>query len=282
MRRLAGRLSLWVGLLLLLLPRSSAALFHFAVIDEIMTSHFSDPNVQFVEIRMLAPGQNLVTNSVLAAFDTTGTYIGDVLIVPADVVNQGSDVRWIMGTSQFQTVSGLTPDFLIPAGLPTGGGMVCWGAPGILPPVDTSWDRTNFTFNYVDCVAYGTYSGPSNVHVGAPTPLDADGHSLVRISNTNNNANDFECAAQATPKNNAGVTAIIDANPSCLVCGNDVLEAGEECDDGNTNDGDGCSAGCLIEGPGVPAVPGPALILFVALLLGTSIWMIQRTLRLRT
>ena len=65
-------------------------------------------------------------------------------------------------------------------------------------------------------------------------------------------------------------------------CGNSVVDPFEACDDGNNNDGDGCSAGCLIEGPGVPAVPGPALILFVALLLGTSLWMIQRRLRFRT
>lgn len=31
------------------------------------------------------------------------------------------------------------------------------------------------------------------------------------------------------------------------VCGNDILEPGEECDDGNNDDGDGCSANCTIE-----------------------------------
>ncbi len=75
-------------------------------------------------------------------------------------------------------------------------------------------------------------------------------------------------------------TTIFGGDPS--VCGNNMVEAGEECDDGNTNDDDGCSADCQIEGLGVPAVPGPALILFGALLLGTSIWMIQRRLRFRT
>src|SRR3989344_5050462 len=33
------------------------------------------------------------------------------------------------------------------------------------------------------------------------------------------------------------------------VCGNDVLEAGEECEDGNTDEGDGCSLTCKIECP---------------------------------
>ena len=30
-------------------------------------------------------------------------------------------------------------------------------------------------------------------------------------------------------------------------CGNNILELGEECDDGNNTDGDGCSAGCQVE-----------------------------------
>ena len=31
-------------------------------------------------------------------------------------------------------------------------------------------------------------------------------------------------------------------------CGNNVIEPGEQCDDGNTNNGDGCSSQCLLEG----------------------------------
>ena len=31
------------------------------------------------------------------------------------------------------------------------------------------------------------------------------------------------------------------------VCGNGIEEEGEECDDSNTTDGDGCSAVCVVE-----------------------------------
>jgi len=37
------------------------------------------------------------------------------------------------------------------------------------------------------------------------------------------------------------------APPPLSVCGNGVIEADEECDDGNITDGDGCSAACIIE-----------------------------------
>jgi cysteine-rich repeat protein len=36
------------------------------------------------------------------------------------------------------------------------------------------------------------------------------------------------------------------------VCGNGKLEAGEQCDDGNTVDGDGCSHSCTLEPPPPP------------------------------
>ena len=46
----------------------------------------------------------------------------------------------------------------------------------------------------------------------------------------------------------------------CPICGNNELEGGESCDDGNTTNGDGCSSGCQDEGciaqtPNYPNVP---------------------------
>jgi uncharacterized repeat protein (TIGR01451 family) len=42
-------------------------------------------------------------------------------------------------------------------------------------------------------------------------------------------------------------TCLCEEEPVEPVCGNDILEQGEECDDGNTEDGDGCSSTCTIE-----------------------------------
>src|SRR2546428_9962874 len=49
-----------------------------------------------------------------------------------------------------------------------------------------------------------------------------------------------------------------------LTCGNGIVEGTEECDDGNTTSGDGCSATCQLENTsaicaGIPTVSGTAL-----------------------
>jgi len=215
--RHAGRLALIAGIATILFTAERApALFHAAVIDEVMTSYGGDANVQFIEVRMLAGLQTFVSNSVLAAFDTNGNYIADILVIPNNVSNGGPGVRWLVGTSAFQTASGITPDFIMPAGvLPSGGGMVCYGGGGGLSPKNPpDWDRTAFA-TYVDCLAYGNYAGPSNVRIGTPTQLTGDGHSLQRSGTTHDNAADFTCADPATPENNAGDTGSMAATTSC-------------------------------------------------------------------
>jgi hypothetical protein len=209
-----------VGLVVLCFARSSSAVFHETLIDELMTSYGGDPNVQFIEMRMLASLQNFVGHSVFAAFDSNGTYINDILVVPGNLTHSGSGTRWLIGTAAFQTNTGLAPDFVMPAGiLPTGGGMVCFGGGGgISPQNPPNWDRTNFA-SYVDCVAYGTFTGTGVVTGVTPTALNGDGHSLQRMGDTKDNAADFTCANPATPQNNAGTTASMAATSPCAGVG---------------------------------------------------------------
>jgi hypothetical protein len=228
----------WGAILILALvmtlhaPAPARAIFHLAVIDEVMTSYGGNANVQFVEIRMLAIFQIFVRNTVIGAFDTNGNHLGDVLVLPNDLGNQGAGIPWLMGTAAFAAASGVTPDFVIPAILPTGGGMICWGAPGngLSVPNPASWDHGD-PDNYTDCLAYGTYDGPSNKFIGTPTSQTADGHSLQRLAETHDNSTDFDCADVATPANNTSGTASLPATASCSECGNGSAEPpAEECD----------------------------------------------------
>lgn len=54
--------------------------------------------------------------------------------------------------------------------------------------------------------------------------------------------------------NSSASTSSNSSNDGCtncqINCGNGVVDTGEECDDGNTVDGDGCSAACLKENKG--------------------------------
>lgn len=75
-------------------------------------------------------------------------------------------------------------------------------------------------------------SGTTNVGIDGDLLLISEKVSLTDTSVTDN-----------------GRMEVINADPcpGCSVCGNGILEAPEQCDDGNTVDGDGCSAICLIE-----------------------------------
>jgi cysteine-rich repeat protein len=65
-------------------------------------------------------------------------------------------------------------------------------------------------------------------------------------------------------------------------CGNDLVEPGEACDDGNTDDGDGCSAACQLEtAPSLIRLKW-GVVLLAGLLLGTSFLLLRRRQRAGT
>jgi hypothetical protein len=207
--------------------RPAGAVFHDAVVHELMAGAEGDATVQYVEIRMLSGGQNAVARTRLAAFSCTDP-VGVVRFdITGNVSASGADVRWIMASPTFAAAAGITPDFTWdPATfqLYAECGMVCWGAPGTIPPEDTSWAVSN-PDNYTDCVAYGGYAGPRpSTAVGSPSPHDlADGaQSLTRIGDSDDNSADFALACP-TPTNNAGQ---VGALGTCVVSTTTTLPAG--------------------------------------------------------
>jgi hypothetical protein len=201
-----------VGLVLAVGMRAHAA-FHFAVIDEVMSGCGADPTVQFVEIRMFFSGQTVVGGTRLTAFSCDGTTKNVLRLIPtnATLTNGMSGARWIIGSPNFQTAAGIAPDFVMSdsdPGIFRDCGQICWGAPvegDFTPPDDPgSWDHT-ITTNYIDCVAYGPYTGPLDPGAGAiltSTPANDGTESLTRSGDTAFD-NNFALAAP-TPTNNAG------------------------------------------------------------------------------
>jgi fibro-slime domain-containing protein len=69
-------------------------------------------------------------------------------------------------------------------------------------------------------------------------------------------------SAGGTSGTGTGIAIDHDATPDTPNCGNNVIDPGEECDDGNTVGGDGCSPACQIEADYVcptPPMAGPCV-----------------------
>jgi fibro-slime domain-containing protein len=76
-----------------------------------------------------------------------------------------------------------------------------------------------------------------------------------------NNDDDDGCAADCTVEQDFGCTTDAAGTSSCIpiqnaACGDSAVSAGEQCDDGNTTDSDGCSATCTVEAGFVCPVVG--------------------------
>jgi hypothetical protein len=185
---------------------TAGATFHFMSISEIGAGFQGNAAIQFVELRLDSGGQTQTEDTRLTAFAADGTATELVLSDHA-VPNGTSGANILYATEAFAEATGVTPDFVMPAGLVTPSGMICWGAPGVDAPDPDTWDLTK-PENYVDCVAYGGFTGATRPTSGTPTTLGpGDGtQSLARTNGTGgggSNATDF---ALATPNvcNNAG------------------------------------------------------------------------------
>jgi hypothetical protein len=211
--------SIAIAALLLAGPGGAQATFHFMSISELGAGFQGNGDIQFVELRLDSGGQTQVTNTRLTAFAADGAAT-ELVLTGANVSNGANGANILYATTAFAAATGITPDFTMPAGLVTPTGMICWGAPGVVPPAPDSWDLTK-PENYVDCVAYGAFSGATRPTSGTPTALGpGDGtQSLLRTKGTGGGGSNDTDFALATPNvcNNAGDCT--DLAPSGATCG---------------------------------------------------------------
>jgi hypothetical protein len=109
----------------------------------------------------------------------------------------------VMGTAEAQELFGITFDEVVSGRLIQPDGRVCFGFFGP-PPAP------------VDCVAYGEYTGSNGDH-GEPAVAPVPGMALVRISETNDNATDFELG-EPMPENNNGDIGVLGECPGTAAC----------------------------------------------------------------
>jgi hypothetical protein len=208
---------------------------HLIAIDEVLGSWQGDDTVQFIELRMLAPGQQFLSDgggsrgaSDLIFDDASGSAATRRSFVFTHDVgpNALQDSRILIATSGLATIAGVTPDFVLPPGmLAPHDGRVCYR---VNPP------QANAT-GVIDCVAYGNFTGDVGPF-GPPTPLTPDNRSLQRIGFSGSTVADWGTTLGPTPTNDAGGSATLQT-----LCGDGLLSQGEQCD-GQAFGGNTCAS----------------------------------------
>ncbi len=220
------------------------ASFHLMKVKEVFPGTANSPDAQYVMIQSFAAGQNFLGSHKIHVYNAAGTEVaGSPFTFPGTVANGPNQMEVLVATPEAASLFNITADLPMTAVLPLTGGMVCYEA--------------------IDCVAWGSYHGSATLPSPTGTPFNApvglvQGQAMQRrldicmglttleaCDDTNDSANDFIFATPA-PKNDAGTLGTLP--PS--TCGNHVVEGLESCDDGNTADGDGCSAICRWEPTG--------------------------------
>ncbi len=205
----------------------SGAAFHIMRVYGVMGGANGDSNVQYVELRMAAAFQNVVSGHHLCFYDATGSPYARFAFT-SNVSNTVNGSSILIGTSEFDAVwAAGSPDFVL-SGANT---VAIAGGADVAHPVRSPGGKVSFgtdftatpalmcqvSFAIVDSVAYGTgYSGTvdfgTNLNADLPT-ADTDAARLqgpvcFPPSCTRNNSTDYAITdvnvPLDNPRNNAG------------------------------------------------------------------------------
>jgi len=236
-------LAVWCVIVGLGSGRPALAVNHLIVVDEVLGSWQGDDTIQFVELRLLAPGQRSLSSAGgrgttdLVFFDATGAPAAARVVTFTHDLDQAQvGSRVLVATQALAALTGVTPDLIMPTGTLTPlAGRVCYR---VNPPQDP-----NQSIGLIDCVAWGKYGGDTGSN-GPATSLTPENRSLQRVNTTGSTRADFGATLEPTPQNNAGIGVQL-----ATLCGDGLVSRGEECDgealDGKTCASEGFASGLL-------------------------------------
>ena len=176
----------------LLLPATAVASFHLNKIREVYPGDAADPDSEFIELQMFAPGQNLVGGHAVTAYGPGGD---EVYTFDGNVASGQNQRTILLASPEAEAEFGVSADLAIDKhALEVSGGAVC--------------------FDSIDCVSWGNFADPLPSPVGMNAGPIPDGMSLERSispgcetlleagDDTNDSATDF-FAATPSPRSNA-------------------------------------------------------------------------------
>ena len=185
-------------------------------LDEIVGSWQGDVEIQYVELRMLADGQNAVAGVAAVVFDDATGSIDNrrAYIFPYSVARGVAGAKILLATTRARDLAGVPIDYPLPTGFlrPTAG-RVCFA-------VDSGEG-----FVPIDCVAYGAYKG-DNLTFGPPITRTPDNRALQRVRLDGRNRGDWTSVLDPVLENSVGGTGTL---PETL-CGDGIISQGEVCD----------------------------------------------------
>ena len=131
-----------VGLLsiacLAALPAAASASFHFMKIREVYPGSIANPDSEYVELQMWAPGQNLVGGHTLSAYSANGAL--EEYTFAGNVSHSANQSTILIASPEAEAQFGVTADLTIDKhALEPSGGAVCWES--------------------IDCVEWGNFTG---------------------------------------------------------------------------------------------------------------------------
>jgi len=161
MRRLGFLIATISAVLLGALPAPAGATFHEMWVREVYAGSLLQPESQYVELQMWAPGQNFVGGHVLKTYDAGGG-VTSTNTFAGDVPNGANQSTILLATPAAEAEFGLIADTGLGSGksLDPSGGAVCWEA--------------------LDCVSWGSFAGSLPSPAGTPAPAISSGMALRR------------------------------------------------------------------------------------------------------